>query len=116
MTSQEAQRIHELEDAGMHAEAHKLYETSHAEYYVQEQDGTGRVIWTDGPHASYEEAAMLADSVAALRHYTTEVYVIESYPMSHECGCPVRYAPEIRGDHGDTLVMHDDDCTMEDLS
>lgn len=85
MTSQEAARIHELEDAGQHDQAHELYIASHKthadepEYYVQEQDSAGRVIWSDGPHPNYEEAAMLADSVAALRHYTTEVYVIESY-------------------------------------
>jgi hypothetical protein len=84
MTSQEAQRIHELEDMGMHTEAHKLYESSHAEYYVQEQDSTGHVFWTDGPHSNYEEAAMLADEVNRVRNYTTETYVIKSYPASPE--------------------------------
>lgn len=29
MTSQEAQRIHELEDMGMHAEAHQVWRDSH---------------------------------------------------------------------------------------
>jgi hypothetical protein len=30
-----------------------------------------------------------------------------------ECGCPVRLAPEIRGDAGDTLVEHDDSICAE---